>query len=199
MSIYYRALKKYFRGQLRDAANDLHKAGCEYLYNGDVEKAKEAFYYAGRALYDYQRTKKRRVLDISFKDLVLAILYFKLSDSRKDLLELIDIARKLAMYRKDIDLQSSALVLFVSALEGYDIKNTLNEIDELISLWNESSKKLKHKTMGAYILLQISRNIILGRREVVKSLWLRYKEEIFKTYPKFFDLLEIIMLRFLGE
>ena len=155
MSIYYKGLKKYFKGQLKDAADTLHKAGCEYIYTGDIEKAKEAFYYAGKALYDYQKIKRNSAIN-NLNELVHAVVYFKVSEARKDLIELINRIRRLERYSKSVNLRNQALILFISALESYDVKNTISEIDELIDLWNYGSRKIKRNTIGAYILLQIS-------------------------------------------
>lgn len=192
MSIYYEGLKKYFRGKLKEAAETLHKAGCEYIYTGDLDKAKEAFYHAGKALYDYQRVKRR-----DLNDLVHVIVYFKASEAKRDLIELINEIRRLEIYSKSVDFRNQALILFISALESYDVRDTIKEIDELIDAWNHGSRRIKRNTMGAYILLQISRNILLGRKEVVKSLWLRYENEIYRAYPKFIDLLRLMIHGFL--
>lgn len=195
--MYYKGLKKYFKGQLKKAAKEFCRAGQEYLYTGDLNKAKEAYYNAGKALYEYRRARNSDSLSEHYVDLVPALVYFKFADAKEEFFRLIEKLRKLERFRKTQNIKNSALILFVSALESYDVRDVLNEIDELVKIWNESPKRTKRKLMGVYILMQIARNILFNRREVVKSLWLRYESEIYKVYADLFELLRLMIHSFL--
>lgn len=200
MSSYTLGLKKYFKGQLRDAVKLFSSAGKTYFLNGDIERAREAFYSAGKAIYEliedsrWRGYKKKDYVG----DYLLAAIYFKLAGVSERTREILTKLNEVDLHRYSLDLRHRAIKLLLQATEQYNVVDIFEQTDDLIMEWNNLREKEKQKLLGAYVLLHIVRSILMNKKSFARLLWERNEINIMRTYKHMWDELSLFAQVALG-
>jgi len=202
MEQYSLGLRKYFKGKLKDASIKFFNAGKHYLSKGDMENARASFYEAGRIIYEYAenlRWKGEKIFKLA-KNYLLSALYFELAHSKNKVREIIDLLDEARYLYGDgkITIDLNALRIFIQAIDGYHVESLLDQIDEFSREWSILKEKQRKKFYGAYVLLQIAKNLLLNKKEIAKFIWRNNNIHVRELYSSIASQIELLIKKSLG-